>query len=693
MVIFYAFEALKTRHCQKFKYEVSKMTKYLKNEISNFQSIWREYMAEDSWTFVTTYFRNHGISYFEMILKALDEKPMAHGALLKVSKKKFDQIELAKNRSAGFPETVDTAVYLVPSGFQNDSTSHTAVYNPWYRRKSNRLNESIMKEYPEKSKNVIDRFNEVLKKPESDNAKPTDYIELAKQNGWKKEQMHDLWQIIHELPLAQQITWFTRYSHYKGRVAVGPWEKIRESEKKIKIVEIGEPGVSVEDLTSWVKALNDWVDDLSMDKKFGVNLFGTTTQNQLAWRYLKPRKIKLKHTVFLDIKTKSFQQDPRRFRTFQFQSIAQDLIKPKQPLKPEKNWYSEERKRAQTKLESYKEWNDLFSIVVFGKRGTGKSRMIRDVFLNAGGKIKTKNDGIVEVNCAAIPETLAESILFGHKKGAFTDAKQDELGAFGKLKKYKKENDKHGVLFLDEFHHLSKNIQSKLLVALQADPDGMYTYTPGGSPDHEKVKFQLILGTNRTEQELKKKESSVFPDFLDRVLQRKVHMPDLNQDEVVDAWRTVWKQMNFTPPVDDPLQGDFEKKFSKWLLKLNFPGNFRDVERLSILTADIVRENQSEAIDPETFDQLKGEVSKDGAWAKGEDKPQKESCGYEALIMEFNRVLYTDPQSALKQIKKRIAEKLMNQYKSKTCAVDEMKKSPGKNLSLSTLNRWLQGAD
>ncbi len=81
--------------------------------------------------------------------------------------------------------------------------------------------------------------------------------------------------------------------------------------------------------------------------------------------------------------------------------------------------------------------------------------MIRDVFLNARSKIKKENDGVVEVNCAAIPDALAESRLFGHKKGAFTGATQDESGALGKLMEYNKENkDRYGVLFLDEFIHI-----------------------------------------------------------------------------------------------------------------------------------------------------------------------------------------------------------------------------------------------
>ena len=644
-------------------------------------------MAEEKWTFVTAYFRNHGIAYFEMIIKALAEASMKHDELRNGSERWFDQIKLVRKSEPKFCENIDQYIYLVPMGYKDNSKFHTAEYHPWHKKDSDRLHQSLKEEYREKRAEVIERFDKLLETANT-NPPPPDYIDLALKNSWRPDQMHDLWQIVHELPLSLQIRWFERYSHFKGHIASGPWDEIKDSEKEIKIVEIGSPGISADDLSSWVTSLNDWIDALPMERKLGVGLYGTGTHNELAWRYLKKRKIKLKQTVFFDVKTKAFKEENKRFRTFQIQSAVQDLIQQEKPSAPGMNWYSEERKQALKKLQLYKNWGDLFSIVVFGNRGTGKSRMIRDVFINNDKNRNDQHSEIVEINCAAVPESLAESIFFGHKKGAFTGADKEEPGAFGRLKKFYSDNkNNYGVLFLDEFHHLPQTIQSKLLVALQADSDGMYTYTPLGHTESSKVKFQMILGTNKREEELKGEVSPLFRDFLDRVLQRKVYLPDLGQSEIVSAWSAVWKHMNFSPEADDPLVGDLGEEFTQWLKTLTFPGNFRDLERLTILTADMIRENNREAMDNETFKALKKEVEKDGGWKSESEDDCIESCNMISSTIKLGNEWYADPKRTEKKIKKELANKLISHYGSKTAVVDELKKL-GNFFSISTLNRW-----
>lgn len=645
-------------------------------------------MAEEKWTFVTAYFRNHGIAYFEMIIKALAEASMKHDELRNGSERWFDQIKLVRKSEPKFCKNIDQYIYLVPMGYKDNSKFHTAEYHPWHKKDSDRLHQSLKEEYREKRAEVIERFDKLLETANT-NPPPPDYIDLALKNSWRPDQMHDLWQIVHELPLSLQIRWFEMYSHFKDHTVAGPWDEIKDSKKEIKIVEIGSPGISADDLSSWVTSLNDWIDALPMEQKLGVGLYGTGTHNELAWRYLKKRKIKLKQTVFFDVKTKVFKEEARRFRPFQIHSALQDLIQQEKQPAQGTDWYSKERKQAKKKLQLYKDWGDLFSIVVFGKRGTGKSRMIRDVFFNND---KTKNNqhyGIDEINCAAVPESLAESRFFGHKKGAFTGADKDETGAFGRLKEYYDKTQDYGVLFLDEFHHLPKTIQSKLLVALQADSDGKYTYTPLGGTESKKVKFQLILGTNKRVEELKGEDSPLFSDFLDRVLQRKVYIPDLGQSEIVSAWSVVWKQMNFSPEVNDPLQGELSEEFTQWLRTLTFPGNFRDLERLTIITADCVRENNLEAIDFEIFKELKNVVKTDGGWIRESKDDYNESCDMTSASIKLEKDWYADPKNTEKKIKKDMANKLISLHGGKTAAVDALKKK-GCQFSLSTLNRWLK---
>jgi DNA-binding NtrC family response regulator len=94
-------------------------------------------------------------------------------------------------------------------------------------------------------------------------------------------------------------------------------------------------------------------------------------------------------------------------------------------------------------------------ILLQGETGTGKSSLAR--WIHEQGPRAAKP--FVEINCAALPETLAESELFGHEKGSFTDARQDRLGLF--------EAADGGTLFLDEIGSLSSTIQAKILTAIE----------------------------------------------------------------------------------------------------------------------------------------------------------------------------------------------------------------------------------
>lgn len=94
-------------------------------------------------------------------------------------------------------------------------------------------------------------------------------------------------------------------------------------------------------------------------------------------------------------------------------------------------------------------------ILIEGETGTGKSSLAR--WIHAHGP--RADQPLVEVNCAALPDSLAESELFGHEKGAFTDARQARLGLF--------EAADGGTLFLDEVSSLSLSTQAKLLTAIE----------------------------------------------------------------------------------------------------------------------------------------------------------------------------------------------------------------------------------
>ncbi|MCL1077013.1 sigma-54-dependent Fis family transcriptional regulator [Parashewanella spongiae] len=120
------------------------------------------------------------------------------------------------------------------------------------------------------------------------------------------------------------------------------------------------------------------------------------------------------------------------------------------------------------------------NLLILGENGTGKSLLAKRIHAMS----HRASEAFVGINMAAIPESLFESELFGHIKGAFTDAKQDRQGAFGRAKK--------GTLFLDEIGTLPYHLQPKLLQVLESGE-----FTPLGSNTECFAQSRLISATNQ----------------------------------------------------------------------------------------------------------------------------------------------------------------------------------------------------
>ena len=253
------------------------------------------------------------------------------------------------------------------------------------------------------------------------------------------------------------------------------------------------------------------------------------------------------------------------------------------------------------------------TILVTGESGTGKELAARALHSLS----ERKSESFIAVNCAAIPEAIAEAELFGAEKGAFTGADKLRVGKF--------EAADGGTLFLDEVGELPLPLQSKLLRLLQ---EGVVTRL--GSNTEQKLDVRLVAATNRDLlQEVQ--EGRFREDLYYRLNVVPLKMPPLRErrEDIPDL-------IHFFAEAAVEKHGIAPVAFSKSALNklINFPwiGNVRElsnsVERL-VLLAD---EDQVEESDLEFMDSAQPDTQGFRLPAAGMDWEQHErSCLSQAL--------------------------------------------------------------
>jgi two-component system response regulator HydG len=149
------------------------------------------------------------------------------------------------------------------------------------------------------------------------------------------------------------------------------------------------------------------------------------------------------------------------------------------------------------------------TVLVTGESGTGKELVAKALHVRS----QRASGPFVAINCAAMPESLLESELFGHVKGAFTDARQSRQGLFVKAS--------HGTLFLDEIGEMPAGMQAKLLRALQER-----TVRPVGGDTEVPFDTRIIAATNR-DLETEVAEKRFREDLFYRINVVRTHVPPL----------------------------------------------------------------------------------------------------------------------------------------------------------------------
>ena len=217
----------------------------------------------------------------------------------------------------------------------------------------------------------------------------------------------------------------------------------------------------------------------------------------------------------------------------------------------------------------------MANVLIMGESGTGKELVARTVHLLS----PRKNAAFVAINCAAIPENLLESELFGHEKGAFTGAVQARQGKF--------ELAKGGTIFLDEIGEMPLPLQAKLLRVIQER-----SFERVGGTREIKADVRIIAATNRNLRE-EVAEKRFREDLYYRLNVFPVPLPPLRDREDAIPILVEYFMQRFCQQMGKTLKGiDYDAITT--LRRYHWPGNIRELqnvmERAVILSRDLVRQ-------------------------------------------------------------------------------------------------------
>ena len=258
------------------------------------------------------------------------------------------------------------------------------------------------------------------------------------------------------------------------------------------------------------------------------------------------------------------------------------------------------------------------TVLITGESGTGKELVAKALHYNSSRRERP----FIALNCAALPETLIESELFGHEKGSFTDATARRVGQF--------ELANSGTLFLDEIGDLSAVTQAKLLRVLQ---EREFTRIGGVQPI--KVDVRIVAATNKNLEDMVRK-GQFREDLYYRINVISLYLPPLRErgeDIPLLARHFLAKRVeeDKRPPIE------FGKEAMDLLTRYPWPGNVREME--NIIEQAFIWSKQASVITPE---HLPAVLKHDTRSSSLRDDTLAGRMSLEKAVMEFERDIILD---------------------------------------------------
>jgi len=277
------------------------------------------------------------------------------------------------------------------------------------------------------------------------------------------------------------------------------------------------------------------------------------------------------------------------------------------------------------------------TILISGESGTGKELVARAIYINS----QRVTAPFIKVNCAAIPETLIESELFGHVKGAFTGALNDKEGKFQLAH--------NGTLFLDEIGDLSLSAQSKVLRTIETGE-----LSKVGTEKIEVVDIRLITATNKDLSKMIS-EGTFREDLYHRINVIEINIPPLRErpDDILPLVHYFLEQFCIENALE---KKEFTSSAEALLLSHSWPGNVRELrnftEKVTVLV-ELQKVTVQQIADLLKFPKLKDDLIKPRTFKLAKENFEDKFIRDSLIINDWNitrtAIMLDIPRSLLYQ--------------------------------------------